>query len=151
MTLFIGSEAAKAGITLEIAKESLDTFYGAQWCPAEPKDPPCAGAAELGIVDYGHRATPDVYLNAALSHKGVWNSSQYDNPAFDAAFKEFQGAVGVDAQKAACTKIETILNEDVPVGLPYFYNYLGGTSKQFDGTYSSALGQMFFSSTTKVG
>ena len=31
--------------------------------PAEPADPPCSGAAELGIVDYGHRATPDVYLN----------------------------------------------------------------------------------------
>ena len=57
--------------------ESLDTFYGAQWCPAEPADPPCSGAAELGIVDYGHRATPDVFLNAALATNGVWNSSQY--------------------------------------------------------------------------
>ncbi len=35
------------------------------------------GAADLGIVDYGHRATPDVYLNAALKSKGIWNSSQY--------------------------------------------------------------------------
>jgi peptide/nickel transport system substrate-binding protein len=58
------SQAAEAGITLNVAVESLSTFYGAQWCPAEPKDPPCSGAAELGIVDYGHRATPDVYLNA---------------------------------------------------------------------------------------
>ena len=52
-------------------------------------------------------ATPDVYLNAALKSKGIWNSSQYGRPAFDAAFTEFQTAVGVDAQKAACTKIET--------------------------------------------
>ena len=59
------------------AVESLGTFYGAQWCPAEPADPPCSGAAELGIVDYGHRATPDVFLNAALATKGIWNSSQY--------------------------------------------------------------------------
>lgn len=151
LAVLLQSGAAEIGITLNIKKEGLDTFYGAQWCPAEPADPPCAGAAELGIVDYGHRATPDVYLNAALSHKGVWNSSQYDNPEFDKAFKEFQAAVGVDAQKAACTKIQTILNEDVPIGLPYFYNYLGGTSKEFTGTYSSALGQMFLSSTAKVG
>ena len=67
------------------------------------------------------------------------------SPAFDAAFTEFQAAVGVDAQKAACTKIETILNEDVPVGLPYFYNYLAGNSKKFTGVFSSALGQMSFS------
>ena len=63
----IQAGAAEAGINLELAGESLDTFYGAQWCPAEPADPPCSGAAELGIVDYGHRPTPDVYLNAALA------------------------------------------------------------------------------------
>ena len=77
---------------------ACDTFYGAQWCPDEPADPPCSGAAELGIVDYGHRAVPDVYLNAALATKGIWNSSQYSSPEFDAAFKEYQAAVDVEAQ-----------------------------------------------------
>ena len=101
--------------------------------PPSPADPPCSGAAELGIVDYGHRATPDVYLNAALKSKGIWNSSQYNSPAFDAAFTEFQTAVGVDAQKAACTKIETILNDEVPIGLPYFYNYLAGNVEHVQG------------------
>jgi peptide/nickel transport system substrate-binding protein len=150
LTALLKSQAAEAGITLNVATESLKTFYGAQWCPATPKDPPCSGAAELGIVDYGHRATPDVYLNAALKTKGVWNSSQYSSSAFDAAFTEFQAAVGVAAQKTACTKIETILNEDVPIGLPYFYNYLAGNSKKFQGVFSSALGQMSFSATSQV-
>ena len=144
------SQAEQAGITLNVEVESLDTFYGAQWCPAEPADPPCSGAAELGIVDYGHRATPDVYLNAALKTNGIWNSSQYSSAPFDAAFTEFQSAVAVDAQKAACTKIETILNDEVPIALPYFYNYLAGNSNKFTGVFSSALGQMSFSTTTKV-
>ncbi|MGZ9159878.1 MAG: ABC transporter substrate-binding protein [Candidatus Limnocylindrales bacterium] len=150
LAVLLKSQAAEAGITLNVAVESLNTFYGAQWCPAEPADPPCSGASELGIVDYGHRATPDVYLNAALKTKGIWNSSQYSSAAFDAAFTEFQSAVAVEAQKAACTKIETILTEDVPVGLPYFYNYLAGNSKAFTGVFSSALGQMSFSTTSKV-
>lgn len=150
LAVLIQSNAKEAGFNLEVAVESLDTFYGAQWCPAEPKDPPCSGAAELGIVDYGHRATPDVYLNAALKSKGIWNSSQYNSPEFDAAFAEFQAAIGVDAQKAACNKIETILNEDVPIALPYFYNYLAGSSKKYQGIYSSALGQMFFSKASQV-
>jgi peptide/nickel transport system substrate-binding protein len=150
LAALLKSQAAEAGITLNVAVESLDTFYGAQWCPSTPKDPPCSGAAELGIVDYGHRATPDVYLNAALKTKGIWNSSQYNSTPFDDAFKQFQSAVGVDAQKAACTKIETILNDDVPVGLPYFYNYLAGNSKGFTGVFSSALGQMSFSATSKT-
>ena len=144
------SQAAEAGITLNVETESLDTFYGAQWCPAEPADPPCSGAAELGIVDYGHRATPDVYLNAALKSGGIWNSSQYNSSEFDAAFTEFQAAIGVDAQKAACTKIQTILNRDIPVGVPYFYNYLAGNSNKYTGVFSSALGQMSFATTQQV-
>ena len=150
LTALLKSQAAEAGITLNVEVESLSTFYGAAWCPAEPADPPCSGAAELGIVDYGHRATPDVYLNAALKSNGIWNSSQYASAEFDGAFGEFQAAVAVDAQKAACTKIETILNRDIPVGLPYFYNYLAGNSNKFTGVFSSALGQMSFATTSKV-
>jgi peptide/nickel transport system substrate-binding protein len=148
LATLVKSQAAEAGFNLEVAVENLKTFYDAQWCP--PKgNPPCSGAAELGIVDYGHRATPDVYLNAALKTDGDWNSSQYSSPEFDAAFGEFQAAIGVDAQKAACKKIETILVEDVAIVLPYWYNYLAGSSKSYSGIYSSALGQMFFSSASK--
>jgi peptide/nickel transport system substrate-binding protein len=150
LAVLIQSNAQEAGFNLEPVVESLDTFYNAQWCPPDPKDPPCSGAAELGIVDYGHRATPDVYLNAALKTEGIWNSSQYNSQPFDDAFKEFQSAIGVEAQKAACKKIETILNEDVPIALPYFYNYLAGSSKKYQGIYSSALGQMFFSAASQV-
>ena len=107
LAVLLQSQAAPAGINITPAGMDNGTFYGAQWCPEAPADPPCSGAAELGIVDYGHRATPDVFLNSALKTKGVWNSSQYSSSAFDAAFTEFQSAVGVDAQKAACTKIET--------------------------------------------
>jgi peptide/nickel transport system substrate-binding protein len=149
LAVLLKSQAAAAGITLNVAVESLDTFYGAQWCPADPADPPCSGAAELGIVDYGHRATPDVFLNAALKTKGIWNSSQYASSEFDADFAEFQSSIGVDAQKAACKKIETILNEDVPVALPYWYNFLAGYSKKYSGIYSSALGQVFLSSASQ--
>ncbi len=151
LAVLIQSQAAEAGITLTPAVESLDTFYGAQWCPGEPADPPCSGAAELGIVDYGHRSTPDVFLNSALKTKGVWNSSQYGSGDFDAAFAEFQAAVGVDAQKAACKKIETVLNDEVPVAIPYTYSFLSGNSNGFTGVYSSALGQMFVSAASKVG
>jgi peptide/nickel transport system substrate-binding protein len=150
LATLLKSQAAQAGITLNVAVESLQTFYGAQWCPADPKDPPCSGAAELGIVDYGHRGTPDVYLNAALKSKGIWNASQYNSTEFDTAFSNFQKAVGVDAQKAASKQIETILLEDTPIGLPYFYNYLAGSSKSFSGFYASGLGQAFFSATSKT-
>ena len=87
--------------------------------PTDPADPPCSGAAEFGIVDYGHRATPGRLPQLGLQDQGRLELvAVFDSPAFDAAFTEFQAAVGVDAQKAACTKIETILNDDVPVADP---------------------------------
>lgn len=150
LAVLIQSNARDAGIDLQVQVESLDTYYGTQWCPAKPAEPPCSGAAELGIVEYGHRATPDIYLNAALKTNGIWNSSQYASVALDTAFAEFQAAIGVDAQKAACTKIQTILNEDVPILVPYFSNYLAGSSNRFTGIHASALGQMIFSSASKV-
>src|SRR5262249_18316895 len=150
LAVLIQSQAQPAGITITPHGQDNGQFYGAAWCPATPADPPCSGAAEFGIVDYGHRATPDVFLNSALKTTGVWNASQYSSPDFDSAFTEFQKAVGVDAQKAACAKIEQILNDDVPVGLPYFYNYLSGNSKKFTGVYTSALGQQFLSSASQA-
>jgi peptide/nickel transport system substrate-binding protein len=150
LAVLLQSMAAPAGITITPAGGDNNPFYDLQWCPPKPADPPCSGAAEFGIVDYGHRASPDVFLNSAFKSKGAWNSSQYSSPEFDAAFKEFQSAVGVDAQKAACAKIETIMNEDVPAAIPYWYNYLSGNSKKFTGVYTCALGQMFISAASAV-
>lgn len=151
LAVLVQSMAAPAGMTITPAGQDNGPFYDAQWCnTTKPTDPPCQGNAELGIVDYGHRASPDVFLNSAYKTHGVWNASHYSNPAFDAAFKEFQSAVGVDAQKAACAKIEQISNDEVPVIIPYFYNYLSGNSKKFTGVFTCALGQMFLSAASAV-
>ncbi len=138
----IQAGAAEAGIQLEVGVETGDTFYSTQWCPPDG-DPPCAGAAELGIVDYGHRPVPDVFLNAAVSTGGVWNSSQYSSEEFDAAFAEYSAAVSVEEQTTAAGKLETIMVEDTPIGVPFFYNFLSGHSNGFQGVRVSALGQMF--------
>jgi peptide/nickel transport system substrate-binding protein len=151
LAVLIKSQAAEAGINITPAGQDNNQFYDAQWCnTTKPTDPPCGGNAEFGIVDYGHRATPDLFLNSAFKSKGVWNSSHYSSTEFDAAFKAFQTAVGVDAQKAACKTIETVMNEDVPAGIPYWYNYLSGNSKKFTGVYTCALGQMFLSTASTV-
>jgi peptide/nickel transport system substrate-binding protein len=148
LAALIKNNAAEAGFDLTIQVTDLSSFYGKFWCPEKPADPPCSGASELGIVDYGHRGTPDVYLNAALATKGVWNSSQYNSTDFDAAFKAFQSSVGVDAQKVAAGKLEQILLDDTPVAVPYFYNFLSAHSKKYAGLSVTGLGQL---NTSKAG
>jgi peptide/nickel transport system substrate-binding protein len=142
LAVLVKNGAAEAGITLNVSVEDIGSFYGKSWCPDTPADPPCSGAAEIGIVDYGHRGVPDVYLNAALSSGGVWNSSQYASPEFDAAFKGFQAAIGLDAQKKAARTISDIMQRDTPIIVPYFYQYLSAHSKRFAGMATTALGQI---------
>jgi peptide/nickel transport system substrate-binding protein len=150
LAVLVKAGAEKSGITLDVSVEDSGSFYSKAWCPDTPASPPCSGAADIGIVDYGHRSTPDVFLNAALKGSGVWNSSQYNSPEFDAAFKAFQASVGVDAHKTAARKISDILQKDTPIVVPYFYQYLAAHSATFDGLAVTALGQMDVSKAGKV-
>ncbi|MEQ1874808.1 MAG: ABC transporter substrate-binding protein [Ilumatobacteraceae bacterium] len=129
-------QLADAGFDLTLNVESDATFYGTQWCVTYP----CAGSAELGIVDYGHRPTPDVYLLKAFKGGGDWNSSQYASDDLDAAILEYQSSGEVDARKVACAKIQQTMWNDVPAAIAYRYNYLGGFSKSFAGVEYTALG-----------
>ena len=150
LAVLVKAGAEKSGITLDVSVEDGGSFYAKAWCPDTPASPPCSGAADIGIVDYGHRSTPDVFLNAALKGGGVWNPSQYNSPEFDAAFKAFQASVGVDAHKAAGRKISDILQKDTPSIWSYFYQYLSAHSAAFDGIQVTALGQMDVSKAGKV-
>ena len=110
----VAVQAADAGFKITPSVGANSDFYGKYWCPGDPADPPCSGSSEMGIVDYGHRATPDVFLNAALKTHGIWNSSQYSSQALDDAFAAFQAAPEKDdaGRAAAAKNIQTILNDD---------------------------------------
>jgi peptide/nickel transport system substrate-binding protein len=139
-------QAAEGGFDLTINVESGTTFYDTKWCQSYP----CAGSAELGIVDYGHRATPDVFLLKAYKSGGDWNSAQYKSDDIDAAILEYQATADVEPRTAACEKIQAIANDEVPYVIPYFYNYIGGHSKAFTGVRLTALGQMFLDQAAKA-
>ena len=95
--------------------------------------------------------TPDVFLNSAFKTQGVWNSSQYSSPAFDAAFTEFQAAVGVDAQKAACAKIEHDHERRRPGrDRRTSTTTCRATRRRSPASTRRALGQMFLSSASKT-
>ena len=143
MAVLAADGMKQAGINVKLIGSDYGTFYGKYWCPAKPAKPPCSGASDAGIVDYGHRGTPDVYLNAALATNGVWNSSQYASSTFDDQFAAWSAAVSVDDQKKTAAAIETTLWNDVPVGIPYTINTLGAFNKKFQGIVTTAMGFAF--------
>ena len=114
-----------------------------------PDDRPCADADEFGIVDYGHRPTPDVYFSSALATGGVWNSSNYASEEFDQQLSNYRTSVDVDGQQKAIGEIQKILHEDTPACYPYFFNYLSGHDSSVSGMSSTALGHTIVSNASK--
>ncbi|MFN8022439.1 MAG: ABC transporter substrate-binding protein [Acidimicrobiales bacterium] len=132
----------KVNVTLNV--ESTDTFYD-EWCKVyDSKTEPagCDGGQEFGIVDYGNRGTPDVYLVKAYA-TGEWNSAHYISEDFRAAVKEYQASLDLDGRKAAVKKIQAIANEDVPYVIPYFYDSLFAYKKGVQGIVATGLGHFY--------
>lgn len=145
----VQQNAAEAGFEFTIDTQDNSTFYGDSWCPGGTDDRPCADSDEIGIVDYGHRPIPDIYFSSALGSGGVWNSSNYANPEFDALVSEYRGAIDVDGQKKAVGEIQKILHEDTPAIYSYFYNYLSGHDASVSGLQVTALGHVIASNASK--
>ena len=149
---------AAVGITTPVSVTPNSDFYGEYWCSGaswgtqpETSGPgrPCGASADIGIVDYGHRPTPDVFFGRALQTDADWNSSNYASAEFDGLFKAYQGATDVAGQKDAVGKIQRVLHEDTPAVYPFFFDYLTAASDAVSGLEVTALGHMQFQNVTK--
>jgi len=149
LAAIIQRNAAEAGFDLSVNQHPNSTFYGDSWCPESAEgEAPCFNASEFGIVDWGHRPTPDVYLTSALQTNGVWNASVYADEGFDALVTEYQSSVDVAGQTAAISQIQQHLWENVPASYPYFFNFLSASRKEVDGLVPTALGHLILSGAT---
>jgi peptide/nickel transport system substrate-binding protein len=156
LAAIIQQNAAEIGINVTVNTQSNSTFYEAGWCPqlygvptSDPELLPCETAFTFGIVDYGHRPTPDIFLGSALATGGVWNSSNYSNPDFDARLTDYRTAVDVEGQTEAIGAIQQILWEDVPAVYPYFFNYLSGHADDVSDIQATALGHTILTAASK--
>jgi peptide/nickel transport system substrate-binding protein len=132
------------GVEANLKVISTDTFYD-HWCKVyDSKVEPagCDGGEEFGIVDYGNRGTPDVYLVKAYA-TGEWNSAHYISAPFNAAVKKYQAALTLDDRKAPIADVQKIASTDVPYVIPYFYDSLTAWSKKVDGIEATGLGHFF--------
>lgn len=158
LAAIVQANLAEVGINVDVGVTPNSDFYGEYWCTGasygtqpETSGPgrPCGASASIGIVDYGHRPTPDIYFGRALATDGDWNSSNYASEEFDRLFGDYQAAVDVDGQKAAVSQIQRLLHEDMPAVYHSFYNYISGHSTDVSGVQVTALGHLLFQNATK--
>jgi peptide/nickel transport system substrate-binding protein len=140
----VQSQLQEIGMDITLNVESTSTFYD-RWCKVydgtnEPAG--CDGGEEFGIVDYGNRATPDVYLVKAYA-TGEWNSAHYLSEEFNAAVAAYQATVDLESRKEAVKLVQEIAHKDIPYVIPYFYNTLTAYTKTFSGVKHTGLGHYF--------
>lgn len=150
MAAIVEANCAEAGINLSVNVTDNSDFYGQHWCPGaswgalQDASPgrPCGTSNEIGIVDYGHRPTPDIFFGRALATDGDWNSSNYASPEFDKLFTDYQAAGDVAGQQAAVSGIMQLLHQDSPAVYSSFFDFLGGHDESVSGVQITALGHM---------
>ncbi|AMM13210.1 MAG: ABC transporter substrate-binding protein [Pseudomonadota bacterium] len=136
--------AAKAiGIKITLKVESQELYYGAgTYGKSDWLDSP------LGITDYGHRGVPNVFLNAPLTSEGTWNAAHFKNPQYDKLVADFVAALDVASQKKLSGQIQTLLLDETPVVIPYFYDQLIVTRANVKGVRFNAISQLYFERAT---
>ena len=138
--------AAQIGIKINLKIETQDAYYGsATFGKSDWLD------SDLGMTDYGHRGTPDVFLAAALTSDGAWNAAHFKNPEYDKLVAQYVGAADLQAQRDASGKIEQLLLDETPVIWAYFYDYLAATGSKVSGVTVTAMSQIYLHSATAVG
>jgi peptide/nickel transport system substrate-binding protein len=96
-------------------------------------------STDFGIVDYGSRAVPLIYLNNGLKSGGIWNAARYTNQAFDKMVNSFEAAPSLAQQKKYAKQIQLLLLKDTPVIYAYFYNFIAGASPSVKGYVPDGL------------
>jgi peptide/nickel transport system substrate-binding protein len=130
----IQNSAKEAGITIKLNITDASTYYGDAVFGKSPWLD-----STMGITDYGHRGIVNVFLGAPLLSKGTWNSAHFKNKDYDALVKDFTAQSDIDAQKTAARKIQEMLLDEVPIIIPYFYDFLTGVRKGFSGIETTAM------------
>ncbi len=143
----IQSSAAQIGIDFTLNVTDSGTYYQDFWC-AWPYEGPCEPGAVngAGIVNYGHRGVPNVYLSSPLRSglgnpiDAQWNSSHWQNTDYDALYNQWAAAADLDTQRQLSGEMEKILWDEVPIIVPYFVNFVSATVPGFTGLQVTGMG-----------
>lgn len=127
----IQGSAAQVGVNLNVGVYDSGTYYGDYWLAAD---------SSMGIVNYGHRGVPNVYLGAPLLSDGTWNASHWVNEEYDALFDQFASAPDLDTQREISGQIQALLWDEVPFIVPYYVDHISVSKPTFSGLEVTGMG-----------
>jgi peptide/nickel transport system substrate-binding protein len=136
--MLLQNACAEIGIRLTLKIEDVGAYYGS----ARPGRSDWLDS-EMGITDYGHRGVPDVTLAAPLRGDGAWNAAHFHNQAYDRLVAAYVAATDLSVQRETARQIETLLLDETPIVIGYFFDYLVATGPCVTGLGVSAISALF--------
>ena len=135
--VIIQNFAKKAGIDIKLNVLPQDAYYGSAAFGSSPWLD-----SNLGITDFGHRGTPDIFLNATLKSDGAWNAAHFKNADYDALLVEYGKARDLQTQRVAAGKIQALLLDETPEIISYFSQYSRIASTKVEGVRFTAISHL---------
>ena len=146
----VAESAAAIGVKINLNVEDQSKYYGTfKFGSSDWLD------ATLSLVDYGGRGIPNVFLGAPLqtinakTGTGAWNAAHFSNAQYDKLFAQYVAAVDLTTQRSVAGQIETLLLDETPLIISYFYNFLTATVKGVTGAYPTPVGHLFLYNAAK--
>jgi peptide/nickel transport system substrate-binding protein len=113
--------AAEAGfdITLDITEPG---GYWDRWTEVD-----------LGITSWTHRPLATMVLPLAYTEEAIgnWNETRWTDPEFEELLREAQATLDVEERRSLYCKIEDIMQERGPIGIPFWKSVWNITASEF--------------------
>ncbi len=122
----VWQEQMKAiGVTVDIQTLPPDVYYSegdTSWL-----------VVDFGITEWGARATPNAYFNAAYASDAPWNESHWSDPEFDTIAAQINSELDRDKRIDLYKQAQQIMIERGPVIVPFFSTAAAGADAAVDG------------------
>jgi peptide/nickel transport system substrate-binding protein len=122
----VWKEQMKAiGVTVDIHTLPPDVYYGegdTSWLKVD-----------FGITEWGARATPNAYFNAAYVTGAAYNESHWSDPEFDKVVSQINSELERGKRVDLYHQAQRILIERGPVVVPFFETAAAGMSANLSG------------------
>ncbi|HEY0315752.1 MAG TPA: ABC transporter substrate-binding protein [Sphingomonas sp.] len=130
--------ARQAGIAIDLNVEDQAAYFGrAAFGQSDWLD------SVVGIEEYAHRGTPNIFLSATLGSKGAFNAARFRNAEYDRLVAGYSAALDPAAQRAAAGQIQRLLLDETPVITAYFSDWLSVTNRRITGARPTAISQLW--------
>lgn len=113
--------ASKAGIKIDVVRESRDGYWGNVWM----KRRWCAGS-------WGSRPTCDMIFTVAFAENAAWNHTHWKNKRFNELLLAARAELDEAKRGAMYSEMQRLVRDDGGTVIPMFANFIMATSTKLD-------------------